>query len=191
MNNKIGRSTSSCSGRTYRGDSGMGLRAGSSPREGASGRGVLVPLRDAEAMMSCVLHSAAAHLVPRTPTSSPRAAEGHTLRRTVRDPESARAQHDPPRGPSPPIPSGSPSPMQPGGSLCGTKAYRDRSAAPGRSNWAFSAPCERGMQNPATGLRRIPLPRTPLNRLSSDAPRAREIRILYDTQLPQVDVQCS
>jgi len=63
MNNEIGRSTSSCSGQTYGGDSGMGLRAGSSPREGASGCGGLVPLRDAEAMMWCVVYSAAAHTV--------------------------------------------------------------------------------------------------------------------------------
>ena len=33
--------------------------------------------------------------------------------------------------------------------------------------------------------------RTRVNRLSSDAPGARKLRILYDTQLPQVDVRCS
>jgi hypothetical protein len=31
-----------------------------------------------------------------------------------------------------------------------------------------------------------PLPRTWVNKLSSDAPGARELRILYDPQLPQV-----
>jgi hypothetical protein len=40
-------------------------------------------------------------------------------------------------------------------------------------------------------LRRIYLPRTPVNRLSSDASGARELRILYETQLPQVDVRFS
>lgn len=75
MNNEIGRSTSSCSGRIYRGDSGMGLRAGSSPREGASGCGVMVPLRDTEAMMWCVLHSAA-HTVPQIPNEPPEGGSG-------------------------------------------------------------------------------------------------------------------
>jgi|SRR5215203_5465909 len=79
MNNEIGRSTSSCSGRIYRGDSGMGLRAGSSPREGASGCGVMVPLRDTEAMMWCVLHSAA-HTVPQIPNEPPSGGSTHWLK---------------------------------------------------------------------------------------------------------------
>jgi hypothetical protein len=49
----------------------MGLRAGSSPREDASGCGGLVPLRDAEAIMWCVVHSAAAHTVPQIPNEQP------------------------------------------------------------------------------------------------------------------------
>jgi hypothetical protein len=40
-------------------------------------------------------------------------------------------------------------------------------------------------------VRSILLLRTRVNRLSSDASGARELRILYDTQLPQVDVRCS
>jgi hypothetical protein len=49
----------------------MGLRAGSSPIEDASGCGGLVPLRDAEAIMWCVVHSAAAHTVPQIPNEQP------------------------------------------------------------------------------------------------------------------------
>src|SRR5215203_1944733 len=44
---------------------------------------------------------------------------------------------------------------------------------------------------PKGEVRSILLLRTRVSRLSSDAPQARELRILYDTQLPQVDVRCS
>ena len=46
------------------------------------------------------------------------------------------------------------------------------------------------MYDPANEFRRNYLPRTRVSRLSSDVPQARELQILYDTQLPQVDVRC-
>src|SRR5215207_11660403 len=52
-------------------------------------------------------------------------------------------------------------------------------------------PCVNFRECPKGEVRSILLLRTRVSRLSSDEPQARELRILYDTQLPQVDVRCS